>query len=108
MDNTPNLQYAGREAVRLFTKLYPTSITTFADSTQDVRTEGHDAQAILLGCAITQKHIAVVVQEGASEFLVGATYGEDRNNGTQVSLPISALNANTLVDYMQKHFAKQR
>ncbi|QDY37616.1 hypothetical protein [Pseudomonas putida] len=108
MKNTPNLQHAGKEAVRLFTKLYPTSITTFADSTQDVRAEGHDAQAILLGCAITRKRIAVVVQEGASDFLIGATYGEDRNNGTQVSLPLSALNAETLLDHMQKHFAKKR
>lgn len=108
MDSTPNLEFAGSEAVRLFTKLYPTSITTFTDSTEDVRAEGHDAQAILLGCAITKKHIAVVVEEGASEFLIGATYGEDRNSGTQVSLPLSALNAHTLLDYMQQHFAKKQ
>lgn len=105
--NEKKLLGIGIESVNIFTELYENAAVSTGSNTAKLRDKGHAGSSIVIDCAITNKRIGLLLLDNVSDsFAIAVADKADYDAAGSTVLPISKLNTNTVLEYMEANFHK--
>lgn len=89
------LHQIGINAMNVFTKPHDASRSSTGSNTNKMRAMGHAVESIILDCQVTNKRIAVILPDRATQFGIAVASKDDIDNTEEVSLPLTELNTSS-------------
>ena len=107
MLNEKELLGIGIASENIFTELNEHASVSTGSNTSKTRGKGHAGSSIVIDCAITNKRIGILLLDNiADSFAIAVADKSDYDAAKSIVLPISELNTNTILEYMDANFHK--